>query len=185
MKILELSAKLFVILTMTTGLSSLAMAEDTGFYVEIDGGQSTAQESRTSLDETATALRIAAGYQMTPWLAVDVGYVDFGNYDGELSVEGVGAFPFTASASGMEMGLVGTIPLGEKFAVTARLEQFWWDSEVKALGETSDDSGNSLAFGAGLQFDISERLTLTGSWQQFELRDTDVDLLSLGVRFNF
>jgi hypothetical protein len=61
----------------------------------------------------------------------------------------------------------------------------WWDSEIEAVGQFQNDSGNSFAYGAGLEFGLNDRFVLTGNWQRFEMRETDVDLFSLGIRIGF
>jgi opacity protein-like surface antigen len=185
MKFVNLNVVLFICLIIACGLVKPAAADDSGFYVEFGGGRSNASESTTSLDENATALRLAAGYQINSWLAVDAGYVDFGDFDGELMDPAGGTVPFSASATGIELAFIGRIPLGERFAATVRAEQLWWDSEIEAVGQKQEDSGNSFAYGAGLEFGLNDRFVLTGNWQQFEMRETDVDLFSLGIRIGF
>lgn len=180
-------ASLLICLFIGCVLIQPAAADDSGFYVEFGGGRSGATESATSLDEDATAFRIAGGYQFIPYLSVDVGYIDFGDFDGDLTDPNGGAVPFSATATGIELALVGRIPIGERFAATARVEQFWWDSEVDidVSGPTQDDSGDSFAYGAGVELNLSNRFVLTGMWQQFELRSTDIDLFTLGIRWTF
>lgn len=185
MKLSNLNISLCISFLMACGPIQSAVADDSGFYVEFGGGRSNATESATSLDENATAFRLATGYQINSWLAFDAGYVDFGEFDGELTDPLAGTLPFTASATGFEIGFVGRIPLGERFAATAKAEQLWWDSEVEAAGASVEDSGESFAYGAGVEFNMGERFVLSGMWQQFELRNTDVDLFSLGLRLSF
>ncbi len=185
MKFSNLSVSLLVCLFIACGLAKPAEADDSGFYVEFGGGRSNANESTTSLDENATAYRLAAGYQINSWLAIDAGYVDFGDFDGELMDPAGGTIPFSASATGIELAFVGRIQLGERYAATVRAEQLWWDSEIEAVGQKQEDSGNSFAYGAGLEFGLNDRFVLTGNWQQFEMRETDVDLFSLGIRIGF
>lgn len=185
MKFSNLNVSLFVCLIIACGLDKPAEADDSGFYVELGGGRSNVSESTTTIDENATAFRLVAGYQINSWLAVDAGYVDFGDFDGELMDPAGGTVPFGASATGIELAFIGRIPLGERFAATVRAEQLWWDSKIEAVGQQQKDSGNSFAYGAGLEFSLNDRFVLTGNWQQFEMRDTDVDLFSLGIRFAF
>ncbi len=178
--ILNKSAGILVLLT----LISTAQAAESGFYVEADVGRSSVSDSGASIDENATGFRLATGYQFIPWLAVDVGYVSFGSFDSVIDLQGM-PVAVDISADGLELGLVGRIPLGEKFALTARVEKIWWDAEFKAAGIVDEDSGNEFAYGVGAEIAIGEKFALTGAWQKYDLAGTDVDLLYFGLRLRF
>ena len=160
-------------------------AQESSFYIEADIGRSGVSDSEISLDESAGAFRVAAGYQPIKWLAIDVGYIDFGSVDASVPDPLGQPVSVEAEANGMELALVGRIPLGDRFAVTARAEKIWWDSKVRALGFTETDSGNDFGFGAGAELTLNDSFTITGTWQSFDFSGTDVDLLSIGLRFYF
>ena len=52
-------------------------------------------------------------------------------------------------------------------------------------GERQTDSGNDFTFGVGVEMALSQMFVVTGAWQRFDIADTDVDMLSLGVRLRF
>ena len=142
-------------------------------------------DNSVSLDEDATGFRLAAGYQFIPWLAVDLGYVDFGTFKATADDQFGTPITAEASAEGLELGLVGRVPIGDKFAITARAGQLWWDSKVVLGGMSQSNSGNDFAYGLGVELALNERFVLTGAWQKFDIENTEVDLLSLGVQLRF
>ena len=85
----------------------------------------------------------------------------------------------------MELGLIGRVPLGDKFALTAKLEMFWWDSNADAGGQSESDSGNDVTYGLGVDWALNDMFVVTGGWQKYDIADVDVDLLSLGFRLRF
>ena len=93
--------------------------------------------------------------------------------------------PYSADAKGTEFGLVGRIPIGERFAATARIDKHWWESTFDTTGIHISESGNSVSYGAGVSFDLNDRWTLTGMWQRFDLFDTEIDHISVGIRLRF
>ncbi len=160
-------------------------AADQPFYVQADIGRSNATDSSVSLDENATGFRLAAGYQFIPWLAVDLGYVDFGTFEATATDQFGTPITAVASAKGLELGLVGRVPLGDRFALTAKLEQVWWDSHVDIGGQSESEDGSGLTYGVGVDWALNDMFVVTGAWQKYDLSDADVDLLSLGLRIRF
>ncbi len=158
---------------------------DRPFNVQVDVGRSNVSDSSVPLDEDATGFRLTAGYQIVPWLAVDLGYVDFGMFESNLIDPNGPPIPLEGSADGLELGLVGRVPLGDKFALTGRAGMLWWNSDVVVGGVPQSDSGNDFAYGLGVEMALNQRFVVTGAWQKFDIADTDVDLFSLGLRLRF
>ena len=159
---------------------------DQPFYAQFDVGRSNVSDSSVALDEDATGFRLTGGYQITPWLAVDLGYTDFGTFDATL-VDPFGgpAVVLEAEAKGVELGFVGRVPLGDQFAITGKAEMFWWNSDVNVGGQSDSDSGNDFTYGLGVDWALNEMFVITGAWQKYDISDVDVDLLSLGFRLRF
>ena len=90
-----------------------------------------------------------------------------------------------AEAKGVELGLVGRVPLGDKFALTAKAEMFWWNSDTNVGGQSDSDSGNDFTYGVGVDWALNDMFVVTGAWQKYDISDVDVDLLVLGFRLRF
>jgi len=155
------------------------------FYAQIDVGRSNVSDSSVSLDEDATGFRLTGGYQITPWLAVDVGYTDFGTFEATLVEPNNPPLSLEAEATGVELGFVGRVPLGDKFALTGKAEMFWWNSNAEVGGQSDSDSGNDFTYGLGVDWALNDMFVVTGGYQKYDISDIDVDLLSLGFRLRF
>ena len=183
LNILKMSA--FTVLLVSFMLHSPARAAESGFYVEFDIGRSNVTDNSVSLDENATGFRLATGYHIVRWLAVDLAYVDFGTFETSF-IDIIGPpIQIEASADGLELGLVGRVPIGDKFALTASFHRLWWDSKVVAGGMQETDSGNDNAYGLGMELALNKRYVVTGGWKKMDVSNTNVDLVTLGLRIRF
>ncbi len=52
-------------------------------------------------------------------------------------------------------------------------------------GVPQSDSGNDFAYGLGVEMALNQRFVLTGDWQNYKSSDADIELLSLGLQFQF
>lgn len=95
-------------------------------------GSNSPSAMRTTFDSRDTGFRLYGGFRMTPYLSVEGGYVGLGRIGVRRSVdrECVVAQPVCISrtvtqygnlrAGGWTLGLVGEIPIGHSFALSAR-----------------------------------------------------------------
>ena len=137
-----------------------------------------------SEDLTDTGLKLAIGNQFTPNAALEFGYADLG--EGKVTAAGVSC---KVDANGFGASLVGSLPVANQFSFTGRVGLFFWDANVTcsagAVSVSDSDSGTDLAFGVGARYDITKTVSLRGEWEQYNLDDTDVDMLSLGLMVKF
>lgn len=182
-------------LVLTTGVASADQRTDTGFYLA--GGVGHAQidsESGFAGEETTTAPRIAAGWQLTPSLGIEAGYYDFKDY-AEYSIS-------TVDISGLSLAVVAQLPLSPRFALFAKVGQIWWGSDFTvqscshlggcfAKDVNLDERDNLL--GLGLSYELSDRLELELEYDYFDFKFTrdfnmlnnDVSFTSLSLVFEF
>ena len=185
MKSNDLKKGVFTLLLASFLVAPAVRAADSNFYASLNIGRSNVTDNSVPIDEDATGFRLAAGYQFIHWLAVDLGYVDFGTF--EATFEDPFGPPITAeaSATGLELGLVGRVPLGDKFAITARAGMYWWDSKVVLGGMSESDSGNDFTYGLGVEMALNQRFVLTGAWQNYKSSGVDIEFLTLGLQLRF
>jgi OmpA-OmpF porin, OOP family len=198
--------------TFLNGLVCLALSTGTAFAplaVQAEGGYAGASFGKTSVDlecdlditcaadDSDTGFKVYGGYQFTPNLAVEFGYVDLG----EVTASGTDSFLGTTSvlieASGFTLAAVGTIPLGDRFGLLGKAGFFRWDVDASAtssvFGSASDnETGTDLFLGFGGFMNLGKNLSLRVEWERFmDVGDedttgsTDVDLLSAGIVFRF
>jgi OOP family OmpA-OmpF porin len=138
-----------------------------------------------NIDTDTTAFRIVAGWRFNDYFALEGGYHDFGDFEQTIDVLGT-QVTAVLSANGFTFGAVGTIPLSERFALMGRAGMFFWNgnAEINAVSQASPEDNNPY-FGAGLRFDLSQKLQLTGDWTRYDLEDTDSGVLSIGLQYQF
>jgi opacity protein-like surface antigen len=156
-----------------------------------------------SSDTADSGRKAFIGYQIGKSVAVELAYVNFGEYD--MSASGaITGFPATGNSEtkikGYNLSLLANFPVNEKFSFLARAGVFRWDyktsATVSAMGLTEGDSesatGTDLASGLGVQYDFSNTLGVRAEWQRFMdvgnpdiTGKTDIDLTSLSFVFKF
>jgi OOP family OmpA-OmpF porin len=161
----------------------------------------------STLDDSDTGFGLAGGFQVNPWFAAELAYVDLGDitYDATGTVtDGIGTFDsdfgLEQSAAGPVFSLLGIIPIGERFSVFARagVALMSVDADVNATidGETaavSDSTDRSnLVYGVGGEYLFNESFGVRVGWDRYAevgsedlTGDIDIDLISLSLRYNF
>jgi OOP family OmpA-OmpF porin len=141
-----------------------------------------------TVDGKDSGFKIFGGYQFNQHFGVEIAYVDLGKakYSGTF-----GALPVTGGSvdtSGLNMSIVGTLPLNPSFELFGKVGLFAW--EAKAHDTTGGvpfsgmDDGADVSFGIGVSFNISKNVSIRAEWERFNAVDS-IDFLSLGVAFKF
>jgi hypothetical protein len=170
-----------------------ATAADNGFYVGGSIGGSSLDvrdfdEELGDLDfsDGATAYKLFAGYRLMSYLAVEAGYIDFGEPSdtlgdlGEIDVE-IGVTGWDAFALGILP--IGPVDLFGKFGFIS------WDADIRAaieeLVDRDSDSGTDTAWGLGVALRLGS-LAIRVEGEQFDVEGADdLYLFSAGVTFTF
>jgi hypothetical protein len=157
------------------------------FYLAAGVGNATLDDDFDGLrvNDNSTAIRITAGWSFNDYFSLEGGYNDFGDFEQSFAdVSG----PSTArlSADGFIMGATGSIPVGERFALTGRAGMFFWNgsAEVNNVSQATPEDSN-LYLGAGVSFDLSKSFQLTGDWTRYELESAASSVFSLGFQYRF
>jgi OOP family OmpA-OmpF porin len=217
-------------LCASLGFAGTASAADEGWYVVGFAGESsvdnvqqgeldqnlidafgsaglTIVDATSDLDDSDTGFGIAGGYQVNPWFAAELAYVDLGDISYEASgtvTDGISTFDadfgLDQSAAGPVFSLLGIWPIGERFSVFGRagiaLMSVDADVDVTIGGESATDSvstdRSNLMYGLGGEFFFNDRFGVRLGWDRYAevgsedlTGDTDYDLVTLGLRYNF
>ena len=166
-----------------------AFAAEPGFYLGASGGQSFINEeynNNIDIDDDATGWKAYLGYQFIPWLGVEAGYVDFGEYSSNNLFQGTN-FDADVEASAWEGFLVGTLPLGpvDLFAKVGAAD-LQAEVDTKNFG-TEQDNDTQLAYGVGAAYNFGD-----GHWglrvEAEGYDDNEVDdfyFVSAGITYRF
>ncbi|HWS02501.1 MAG TPA: outer membrane beta-barrel protein [Gammaproteobacteria bacterium] len=203
--------KQLFLLTFTAALaSSTAYAADTGFYVGGSLGQSkidisasdidaelasAGYTSSTSVDDSDTGWKLFAGYRIMKYLSVEGAYTNLGEASASsiITVPGPGVVNATVEGEAWTVSALGILPIGDKFSLFGRLGVNIWNVDVSAAGTYSgatatlsgSDDGTDMVYGVGAAYSFTDNLSMRGEWERYDFGDTDVDLLSAGISWNF
>jgi len=204
-------------------LVSTSAVADRGFYIGTGIGgshvestvaelglQPPAGESIQSSDfsETGFAWKVFGGYRFLDFIAAEVAWIDLGEPDTSLCFTtsppaGVECesreWDVKTKLDGVNLDLVGSWPIGEKWEVFAKLGLFLWDAEgsgtQRAAGAAPPplppglppggcppfrpqipgcevkvkDDGEDLSAGFGAAVEVSEHFSLRGEFQWFNV----------------
>jgi Outer membrane protein beta-barrel domain len=162
-----------------------AMAADNGFYLGAGIGQAgiEAQDDVTGLelDDEDNGYKAIVGFRPLDFLAFEVNYVDLGNPEDEFQ-----GTTFDVDAKGLDAFVVGLFPL-PLVDIYGKLGFISWDTKLSAegFGTLADDSGEDLAYGAGVQVHFGSA-AVRAEYEVFEIGDLDdVNMISLGFTWTF
>lgn len=188
-------------------LAALPAAAE-GFYVGAGFGQTKNNRglfdsqlvketggSGSSVKETGTGYKLLVGYQFTPSVALEGGYVDLGKstltINNPTKVGQQSAMDLDNTVKGTTLDVVGTLPLAHGFTLLGKLGLFNWTSKTKYEGESvMDGSDKDLKYGFGMEYALVKGIALCAEYEQYNL-DLDksyvykVGFLNVGVNYRF
>jgi hypothetical protein len=136
-------------------------------YLEVMVGNAEQTEkfeglSDISADETSVGFRV--GYNILEYLAVELGYHDYGEADDTVSDGFGGSSDEKIETTSVNFGLKGILPLTNGFSLNARLGVFQWDYEYNSnsvgFSGSGDDDGTDIYYGIGGAYQITEVIGL-------------------------
>lgn len=149
-------------------------------------------------DDGNAGYKFYLGYQFGPYLALEGGYFDLGDFSFQAETFPETNFSGNTDQTGWNLDLVGILPLTEQFSAFARVgytqnnarSRFNSNGLISTTGYNSEDSYSKHKFGVGLQYDISSVLTLRLEAERYRMNDLvgndgDIDLYSLGLVYRF
>ena len=151
----------------------------------------------SSVDNSSTGGKLFGGYQLNPNFAVEGGYFDLGrfNYSGVTSG---GTYNGNTRSHGLNLDLVGTLPLSDRFSVLGRVGAAYARTRDSSSSTgfappvTANMSRNDthVKYGVGLQYAITDALSLRGELERYhrvndQIRRGNVDMASIGLVYRF
>ena len=198
------------------GLASLAAAPafadpDAGYFYggasigqsrsKIDDARITANlqsqglaTSAMSNDEKSLAWKGFAGYQFDRYIGIEAGYFSLGRFGFTSTTVPPGTLDGRIRLHGINLDLVGTLPLSERFSAIARVgaqhasarDSFDGNGSVVVLTPNPSKSETNVKFGAGLQYAFTPNLMLRGEAERYRINDAvgnhgDINMYSVGL----
>jgi OOP family OmpA-OmpF porin len=213
MKLTRISAALGCV-TLAALTSPVAMAQDTGWYGGANVGQSRATIDDPRIrggllsqgftaatiadDDRSTGFKIFGGYQLNKNFAVEGGYFDLGKFGYTASTAPAGTLNGSMKVKGLNLDLVGTLPLSERFSAFGRVglnyaqtrDHFSGTGAVQVGNPDPSAHGTNYKFGGGLQYAITDALSVRGELERYRVKDGvgnrgDIDVASIGLVYRF
>lgn len=188
-----MSQKLMVALIIATAFSLPATAADNGLYVGGSLGQASLDIKDTDIDlgdidfnDTDTAYKLFAGFRFLSFLAVEAGYVDFGNPSDLVGEDG--ALDVRVDLDGWQASALGILPIGP-VDLFAKVGLVSWDADIRAAFEDivdrDSDSGTDPTFGLGVALRLGS-FAVRAEGELFDVDGTDdLYMVSVGATYTF
>ena len=193
-----------------------AMADDSAWhwYAGINGGQSRAKIDDVRIKSgllaggfTTTSIvdsdrpsgyKAFGGFQLNKFIALEGGYFDLGQFGFVATTVPAGTFSGTIKVKGVNLDLVGTLPITEKFSAFGRAgvnraqakDIFAGTGLVRVLNPNPSVRETHYKIGVGLQYAITPSFDLRAEVERYRINDAvgnlgDIDLVSVGVVYRF
>ena len=151
-----------------------------------------------SSDNRDTAFKLFGGYQVNPNFAVEAGYFSLGRFGFTSTTVPAGTLDGRIRLQGLNLDLVGTLPLSERWAATARVgaqyasarDSFRGSGAVSVLNPNPSARETNYKLGLGLQYTLSPAMLVRVDAERYRINDAvgnhgGVNLVSLSLVFPF
>ena len=145
-------------------------------------------------DQRGVAYRVFGGYQLDRHVALEAGYFDLGKFGFNTSTTPPGSLHGDIKLRGLNLDLVGPLPLSEPWSALARVgaqmarakDRFSGTGAVAVLNPNPSKSELNYKFGGGLQYEFSRSFLMRVEGERYRVNDAvgnhggvNVALLSL------
>ena len=199
-----------------TVASSCVIAQDstTGPYIGANVGTTRAQFNNDSInstlagqgftvnsrteDNSSTGYKLFGGYQFNRNFAVEGGYFDLGRFNYSVNTTPLGTFSSDTRVRGLNLDLVGILPLTEQFSVFGRAGAAYAQSRANftrtgalpLINSPTSRNDTNLKVGIGMQYAITEALALRAELERYRVSDPvrnrgNIDMASIGLVYRF
>jgi len=173
----------------STGMGGFQMYTPGTGYIGISAGRSYfdlgSGVGAFNTDDKGSAYSIYGGSFFNPNFGLELGYIDFGNI-----TRGGG----TSDAQGVNLSLVGRVPLGQAFSLSGRLGSTYGRTEVSSVLASGirpgKESGFGFSYGLGAEYAFNQNLSAVLRYDEHDLkyigsgRDS-VGVASVGLKYRF
>ena len=159
------------------------------------GGLTTTAMTR---DESDTAYKLFIGHQFNRNFALEGGFFSLGKFGFTSTTLPAGTLNGQIKLQGLNLDLVGTLPLGERWSVIGRVgaqyararDTFSGSGAVQVQNPSPSKSEVNYKYGAGLQYEFSPSFLVRGEAERYRINDAvgnrgDVNVYSLCLVFPF
>jgi OmpA-like transmembrane domain len=143
----------------------------------------------SEIDEVDAGFSATAGYRINRYLAAELTYADFGEYERIDRFSGFDDIRYELGVHGLSVSLLGSLPLDERWELFVRGGVLFSDQEVNAPSLDQTYSDEVVIAGAGVQWSFASRWATrleyqrTGDMKYDNTGESSIDQASLSVLF--
>lgn len=131
------------------------------------------------IEDESTAFEITGGFRVADVLALEMSYLNLGEFRDFYEDMDIGFSGITASGKAI-------LPLGEQMEVYAKAGIFFWSLDEKYYQHSYLlDDGEDLIFGGGAAFYFAENISIDLEYRFLEMVDLESELFTVGVTFSY
>lgn len=162
-------------------------AAENGIYVGANYGYLKV-DGKDDFDDNSDVIQGLVGYRFNQYLAIEGGYVNFGDYGNSLS---------NAETDGYTAALKVSYPIVDRVELYAKGGQLWYSTDYDVLGFSGNKDDEGVFAGAGVAFKVTDRFLINAEYTWYDAgitvenvsngadTDTDFKQASLGVEYRF
>lgn len=195
--------------------ASSSFAQDSAYYyggLSIGQSQATIDEqgitssllaaglasTSMSKDESDTAYKLFGGYQFNRNFAIEAGFFDLGSFGYTVNTTPTGTLNGRIKIQGINLDLVGTLPVSERLSVIGRIgaqgarsrDTFSATGAVGVANANPRENEVNYKLGLGLQYEWSNSFFVRAEAERYRINDAignlgDVTLYSVSLVFPF
>ncbi|EAR56455.1 hypothetical outer membrane protein OmpA [Photobacterium sp. SKA34] len=178
--------KIFLMIPLAFSVSnSVHASTDNPWYIGARAGASfltnmdDAVTSVSEIQDTNFTGGVFAGYQVTPWFALETGYTHLGNAKLDNKQ---GSY----EAQGADLVTKFSYAISDNVDIFAKAGAFYYDWNAIGSGVIKSDNGWSSTAGAGLEYFINKSFSTRLEYQYYnDVAGPDIHFAGLGLAFHW
>jgi OOP family OmpA-OmpF porin len=200
--------------SVSSGVQAQSTFNNTGMYVGISAGESKSKFNNGSTaqslvgagvtagalteDERGNAYKAFIGVPLSSNWAVEAGYFDLGRFGFKGATAPAGTVTGTTRIQGLNLDLVGTLPITERWSLIGRVGAAYAETKGSASGSgasgvsalSSNKRDTHYKYGFGTEYAFTPALTMRLEGERYHVNDAvgqrvNVDLMSVGLVYRF
>lgn len=152
--------------------------------------------SQTSMtkDERDTAYKVFGGYQFNRNFAVEGGYFNLGQFGFQSTTVPLGSYAGQIKLQGVNLDLVGTLPLNERWSAIARVgaqyanarDSFSSTGSVRIPNANPSKNAANYKLGLGVQYEVNPSMLVRAEAERYRINDAvgnrgDINVFSVSL----
>lgn len=209
MKMTKMMSMAAMVVMMGVGVSAQASDADTGVYVRgaigqahtsLDTSNTVHQTYITSDSKNKFGYELDLGYRFNKYVGTELGYVDFGNPNYNLTRATTGETSvLNVKNKAVVAAVRGFYPVNDKVTLTGRVGAVFVRTSLDRQSAspsdayTGKDTQVHATYGVGAMYKLNEKVSLTGDVNMYpkitktndQATDTNAYMVSVGLQYKF